>query len=101
MGTTVLGSDLTGGGGSDRFDRCLLRFEPRSFFSDVRWLGTLLIMLFMVSVSIIMMNILVAQLSLTYELVQEESLLSFTAVRMQSVSTVDWESRFKFWVRDT
>ena len=52
----------------------------------------------MISVSIILANILIAQLSLTYQLVQEESLLSFTALRMQAVATIEWQSRFKFWV---
>ena len=42
--------------------------------------------------------ILIAQLSLTYELVQEESLNSFIALRMQAVATIEWQSRFKFWV---
>ena len=57
-----------------------------------------MIMLFMMSVSTILLNILIAQLSLTYEMVQEESLHSFTALRMQAVSTIEWQSRFKFWV---
>ena len=52
----------------------------------------------MISVSIILVNILIAQLSLTYQLVQEESLLSFTALRMQAVATIEWQSRFKYWV---
>ncbi len=52
----------------------------------------------MMCVSIILLNILIAQLSLTYELVQEESLHSFTALRMQTVATIEWQSRFKFWV---
>ena len=52
----------------------------------------------MMSVTIILLNILIAQLSLTYELVQEESLHSFTALRMQTVATIEWQSRFKFWV---
>ena len=52
----------------------------------------------MMSVTIILLNILIAQLSLTYELVQEESLNSFTALRMQAVATIEWQSRFKFWV---
>ena len=52
----------------------------------------------MMSVSIILLNILIAQLSLTYELVQEESLNSFIALRMQAVATIEWQSRFKFWV---
>lgn len=59
----------------------------------------MLIVIFMMSVTIILMNILIAQLSLTYEMVQEESLLSFTALRMQAVATIEWQSRFKFWVR--
>ncbi|XP_078370769.1 uncharacterized protein LOC144654486 [Oculina patagonica] len=65
--------------------------------SEVGWLAALLTVLFMVSVSIILLNILIAQLSLTYELVQEESLHSFTALRMQAVAIVEWQSRFKFW----
>ncbi|KAJ7380273.1 hypothetical protein OS493_010989 [Desmophyllum pertusum] len=65
--------------------------------SDVGWLGALLTMLFMMSVTIILTNILIAQLSLTYELVQEESLHSFTALRMQAVAIIEWQSRFKFW----
>ena len=64
-----------------------------------RWLGALLIIVYMISVSVILLNILIAQLSLTYELVQEESLLSFTALRMQAVAIVEWHSRFKYWVR--
>ena len=52
----------------------------------------------MMSVAIILLNVLIAQLSLTYEMVQEESLLSFTVLRMQSVATIEWQSRFKFWV---
>ena len=52
----------------------------------------------MMSVTIILLNILIAQLSLTYELVQEESLNSFIALRMQAVATIEWQSRFKFWV---
>ena len=63
-----------------------------------RWLAALMTVLFMVSVSIILMNILIAQLSLTYEQVQEASLNSFTALRMQAVAIVEWQSRFKFWV---
>lgn len=55
-------------------------------------------MTFMLSVTIMLLNILIAQLSLTYEMVQEESLLSFTVLRMQSVATIEWQSRFKFWV---
>jgi len=65
--------------------------------AQVGWIGALLIILFMMSVSIILLNILIAQLSLTYEMVQEESLHSFTALRMQAVSTIEWQSRFKFW----
>lgn len=52
----------------------------------------------MMSVTTILLNILIAQLSLTYELVQEESLNSFTALRMQAVAIIEWQSRFKFWV---
>lgn len=63
-----------------------------------RWLGVLLTLLFMMSVTTILLNILIAQLSLTYELVQEESLNSFTALRMQAVAVIEWQSRFKFWV---
>lgn len=62
------------------------------------WLGALLTVLFMMSVTIILLNILIAQLSLTYKLVQEESLNSFIALRMQAVATIEWQSRFKFWV---
>ena len=69
-----------------------------SFLFFLRWLGALLIVVFMISVTIILLNILIAQLSLTYELVQVESLNSFTALRMQAVATVEWQSRFKFWV---
>jgi len=65
--------------------------------SEVGWLGALLTVFFMMSVSIILLNILIAQLSLTYELVQEESLNSFIALRMQAVATIEWQSRFKFW----
>ncbi|XP_078356018.1 uncharacterized protein LOC144640821 [Oculina patagonica] len=65
--------------------------------SEVGWLGAVLIVLFMMSVTIILLNILIAQLSLTYELVQEESLNSFTALRMQAVAIVEWQSRFTFW----
>ncbi|XP_078356025.1 uncharacterized protein LOC144640828 [Oculina patagonica] len=65
--------------------------------SEVGWLGAVLIVLFMMSVTIILLNILIAQLSLTYELVQEESVNSFTALRMQAVAIVEWQSRFKFW----
>lgn len=61
-------------------------------------IGALLIIIFMISVTIILLNILIAQLSLTYEMVQEESLLSFTALRMQAIATIEWQSRFKFWV---
>ena len=63
-----------------------------------RWLGALLIVLFMMCVTTILLNILIAQLSLTYEMVQEESLHSFIALRMQAVATIEWQSRFKFWV---
>ena len=63
-----------------------------------RWLGVLLALLFMMSVTTILLNILIAQLSLTYELVQEESLHSFAALRMQAVAIIEWQSRFKFWV---
>ena len=63
-----------------------------------RMLGALLIIIFMMAVCIILLNILIAQLSLTYETVQEESLLSFTARRMQAVATIEWQSRFKYWV---
>ncbi|XP_020603137.1 transient receptor potential cation channel subfamily A member 1-like [Orbicella faveolata] len=66
--------------------------------SEVGWLGALLTVVFMMSVTIILLNILIAQLSLTYELVQEESLNSFIALRMQAVATIEWQSRFKFWV---
>lgn len=52
----------------------------------------------MLSVTIILLNILIAQLSLTYETVQEESQHSFTAMRMQAVAIVEWGSRFRFWV---
>lgn len=62
------------------------------------WLGALLAIFFMMSVVIILMNVLIAQLSLTYEMVQEESLLSFSVLRMQSVATIEWQSRFKYWV---
>lgn len=62
------------------------------------WLGALLATFFMMSVVIILMNVLIAQLSLTYEMVQEESLLSFSVLRMQSVATIEWQSRFKYWV---
>jgi len=65
--------------------------------SEVGWLGALLTVVFMMSVTIILLNILIAQLSLTYELVQEESLNSFIALRMQAVATIEWQSRFKFW----
>lgn len=68
------------------------------FISLSRWLGVLLTLLFMMSVTTILLNILIAQLSLTYELVQEESLNSFTALRMQAVAIIEWQSRFKFWV---
>ena len=68
------------------------------FISFSRWLGVLLTLLFMMSVTTILLNILIAQLSLTYELVQEESLNSFTALRMQAVAIIEWQSRFKFWV---
>lgn len=61
------------------------------------WLGALLAIFFMMSVVIILMNVLIAQLSLTYEMVQEESLLSFSVLRMQSVATIEWQSRFKYW----
>lgn len=64
---------------------------------EVGWLGVLLTLLFMMSVTTILLNILIAQLSLTYELVQEESLNSFTALRMQAVAIIEWQSRFKFW----
>jgi len=64
---------------------------------EVGWLGVLLTLLFMMSVTTILLNILIAQLSLTYELVQEESLNSFTALRMQAVAVIEWQSRFKFW----
>ena len=67
-------------------------------FFIFRWLGALLTVVFMMSVTIILLNILIAQLSLTYELVQEESLNSFIALRMQAVATIEWQSRFKFWV---
>ena len=62
------------------------------------WLGALLAIFFMMSVVIILLNVLIAQLSLTYEMVQEESLLSFSVLRMQSVATIEWQSRFKYWV---
>jgi len=68
------------------------------FISLCRWLGILLSLLFMMSVTTILLNILIAQLSLTYELVQEESLHSFAALRMQAVAIIEWQSRFKFWV---
>lgn len=61
------------------------------------WLGALLAIFFMMSVVIILLNVLIAQLSLTYEMVQEESLLSFSVLRMQSVATIEWQSRFKYW----
>ncbi|KAK2562805.1 hypothetical protein P5673_013754 [Acropora cervicornis] len=51
---------------------------------SVGMLGAFLIIIFMMAVSIILLNILIAQLSLTYEMVQEESLLCFTARRMQA-----------------
>ncbi|XP_020613617.1 uncharacterized protein LOC110051557 [Orbicella faveolata] len=51
----------------------------------------------MMCVTTILLNILIAQLSLTYEMVQEESLHSFTALRMQAVATIEWQSRFQFW----
>ena len=63
-----------------------------------RWLGATLTVLFMMCVTTILLNILIAQLSLTYEMVQEESLHSFTALRMQAVATIEWQSRFQFWV---
>ncbi|XP_068693380.1 uncharacterized protein [Montipora foliosa] len=68
-----------------------------SSLNDVGFLAALLIIIFMISVSVILLNILIAQLSLTYEMVQEESLLSFTALRMQAVATIEWQSRFKYW----
>ena len=52
----------------------------------------------MMCVTTILLNILIAQLSLTYEMVQEESLHSFTALRMKAVATIEWQSRFTFWV---
>ena len=55
-------------------------------------------MTFMLSVTIMLLNILIAQLSLTYEMVQEESQHSLTAMRMQAVAAVEWQSRFRFWV---
>ncbi|XP_015754710.1 PREDICTED: uncharacterized protein LOC107334291 [Acropora digitifera] len=64
---------------------------------SVGMLGAFLIIIFMMAVSIILLNILIAQLSLTYEMVQEESLLCFTARRMQAVATIEWQSRFKYW----
>ena len=66
------------------------------FFVSV--FGGFLILAFMLSVTIILLNILIAQLSLTYETVQEESQHSFTAMRMQAVAIVEWGSRFRFWV---
>nr|XP_058968279.1 uncharacterized protein LOC131794749 [Pocillopora verrucosa] len=66
-------------------------------FEDVGIFGGFLILAFMLSVTIILLNILIAQLSLTYETVQEESQHSFTAMRMQAVAIVEWGSRFRFW----
>ncbi|XP_078370761.1 uncharacterized protein LOC144654469 isoform X2 [Oculina patagonica] len=68
-----------------------------SSFESIGWQAALLILAFMMCVTIILLNILIAQLSLTYELVQGESLHSFTALRMQTVATIEWQSRFKFW----
>lgn len=65
--------------------------------STAGWLGAILAIFFMLSVVIILLNVLIAQLSLTYEMVQEESLLSFSVLRMQSVATIEWQSRFKYW----
>jgi len=59
------------------------------FISMSRWLRVLLTLLFMMSVTTILLKILIAQLSLTYELVQEESLNSFTALRMQAVAIIE------------
>ena len=71
------------------------------FLIYCRWLGPLLTVLFMMSVTIILLNILIAQLSLTYELVQEDSLNCFTALRLQAVAAIEWQSRFRFWVGTT
>ena len=68
------------------------------FISLSRWLGVLLTLLFMMIVTTILLNIKIVQLSLTHELVQEESLDSFTALRTQAVAIIEWQSRFKFWM---
>ena len=71
------------------------------FLIYCRWLGALLTVLFVMSVTIILLNILIAQLSLTYEQVQEDSLNCFTALRMQAVAIIEWRGRFRFWVGKT
>ena len=75
----------------------LVTFPPTQHHSFFRNLPPL----FMMSVTIILLNILFAQLSLTYEQVQEDSLNCFTALRMQAVAIIEWRGRFRFWVGTT
>ena len=51
------------------------------------------------AVAVILTNILVAQLNHSYEVVQEESKLANSAQFLHSIALVEWQMRFRLWVR--
>ncbi|XP_048584046.1 transient receptor potential cation channel subfamily A member 1-like isoform X2 [Nematostella vectensis] len=63
----------------------------------IGYFPTLLVYILSMCVNVVLLNVLIAQLSHTYELVQEESHLSSTAELMHAITTVEFQSRFKVW----
>ena len=51
------------------------------------------------AVAVILTNILVAQLNHSYEVVQEESKIANSAQFLHSIALVEWQMRFRLWVR--
>ena len=62
-------------------------------------LGSLIALCFGLAASLVLTNILIAQLNHSYEFVQEYSQLAARAQLLHSVALVEWQMRFKIWVR--
>lgn len=59
---------------------------------------SILVCLLSLTVSVVLFNVLIAQLSHTYQMVQEDSHLSSLVELMHAITTVEFQSRFKIWV---
>ena len=64
-----------------------------------RPIPVLVTLIFMMAVSLVLVNILIAQLSNTYDRIQEEIQVLCNIGILEAITTVEWQSRFKVWVR--